>query len=147
MEDGNSAQYKGQNIDEIDINLDEDLLAEPSDQQQMHTNEMNVEPINEFVNYDTQLSEEKDTLKDTIKDSPKVDIPAKKKKRELVRWTEEQKVVVKEFFKTHIAEKRPPKRNECEILIEQHIKLLENKDWLKIKVFVQNLYTNKYAKK
>lgn len=98
-----------------------------------------MEPLSEFINYDTQPGEDKN--------APEVDIPAKKKKRELVPWTEEQKGVVKNFFKGHIAHKKPPKRNECETLIKQHGKLLENKDWLKIKVFIQNLYTNKYAKK
>nr|CAI5821399.1 unnamed protein product [Callosobruchus analis] len=58
-----------------------------------------------------------------------------------VKWTSEQKQVVTRYFKQHVKEKRPPKRAECEALIEQHPELLENKSWTKIKVFIQNLYT------
>lgn len=65
------------------------------------------------------------------------------KKRHHVRWTDEQKFLVKTFFKTHIANKKPPKRYECESLIEQNPDVLHNKCWLKIKVCVQNIYSGK----
>lgn len=59
----------------------------------------------------------------------------------LVPWTKEQKDVVTKYFKFHIKNHQPPKKNECEKLKEQHVDLLKNKDWLKIKVFVQNIYS------
>nr|CAI5840636.1 unnamed protein product [Callosobruchus analis] len=61
-----------------------------------------------------------------------------RKKRVLVPWTEKQKNVVNASFKEHIKQRQTPKRNECEGLIAEHPELLENKNWLKIKVFVQN---------
>lgn len=59
------------------------------------------------------------------------------------RWTEEQKKVVKEYFRQNIDKKVPPKQRECSELKEKYPSLLENKDWLKIKVFIQNEYTKK----
>ncbi|CAG4968700.1 unnamed protein product [Parnassius apollo] len=59
------------------------------------------------------------------------------KKRTLVPLTSEK------FFKLHIKNKQLPRKHECEILKEQYGDLLENKDWLKIRVFVQNIYFQK----
>nr|CAI5848191.1 unnamed protein product [Callosobruchus analis] len=67
----------------------------------------------------------------------------KKPKRILVPWSDEQKRVTTDFFKDHIKKKRSPKRNECEVLKSMFPDLLSNKDWLKIKVFVQNIYSKK----
>ncbi|CAH0563168.1 unnamed protein product [Brassicogethes aeneus] len=52
----------------------------------------------------------------------------------------QQKQVVLEFFKSHIKQKRPPKRSECEELRVKYSDLLSNKPWTKIKVFIQNTY-------
>nr|CAI5867283.1 unnamed protein product [Callosobruchus analis] len=73
----------------------------------------------------------------------KTDSNNEKKKIVRVPWTAEQKRVVETFFAKHIKSKRPPKRDECRILKEQYGDLLANKDWLKIKVYVQNKYTKK----
>lgn len=68
----------------------------------------------------------------------------KRNRRLLIPWTPEQKIIVNEYFKQHILIKKPPKRHECETLIKNNLKLLENKNWLKIKVYIQNKYTKKY---
>lgn len=67
--------------------------------------------------------------------------PKHVKKRVLVPWTPEQKRVVHVYFKEHIVQKRAPKKTECEALIQEHPLLLHNKNWLKIKVYVQNKYS------
>lgn len=67
------------------------------------------------------------------------------KKRILIPWTEEQKRVAIDFFSDHIKNKKPPREGECAKLREQTGDLFENKNWLKIKVFIQNQYT-KYRK-
>ncbi|VEN55619.1 unnamed protein product, partial [Callosobruchus maculatus] len=38
---------------------------------------------------------------------------------------------------------KPPKRHECQQLIDEHPDTFKNRDWLKMKVFVQNQYTKK----
>nr|CAI5851296.1 unnamed protein product [Callosobruchus analis] len=68
---------------------------------------------------------------------------SKKKRRVLVPWTIEQKQIVKTFFADHIKRKQAVKQYECMNLKTQYPELLANKSWEKIKVYVQNLYTNK----
>lgn len=72
-----------------------------------------------------------------------VAVPKRKKPRFLVPWTKEQKDVVQQYFRKHIKANKVPKKMECEQLRLQHSKLLHNKDWVKIKVFVQNEYTKR----
>lgn len=62
------------------------------------------------------------------------------KKNDLIPWTDAQNKVVTEFFSAHIRNKKPPKKSDCQIVKDNHPELLNNKDWLKIKVFVQNKY-------
>lgn len=64
----------------------------------------------------------------------------KKGKKILTPWTQDQKTITTSYFKKHILSKKPPKRAECETLIKEHPDVFKNKDWLKIKVFVQNKY-------
>ncbi|CAH2100589.1 unnamed protein product [Euphydryas editha] len=76
---------------------------------------------------------------------PLVDITKKsssttKKKRVLVNWTTPQKDLVIKHFIRHIRSKKAPRRHECDALKDLHPELLQNKDWQKIKVFVQNYY-------
>lgn len=64
-----------------------------------------------------------------------------KKKKTHVKWTTEQKNCGI-FSEKHIRNETLPKRTECETLKSQHSQILKTKDWLKIKVFIQNIYKN-----
>ncbi|KAJ8966986.1 hypothetical protein NQ314_003174 [Rhamnusium bicolor] len=57
-----------------------------------------------------------------------------------VRWTEEQKSAMKNFFKEHIKHKKVPKKDEIEKIISENKKLFKQKGWVKIKAFVYNCY-------
>nr|CAI5822599.1 unnamed protein product [Callosobruchus analis] len=70
---------------------------------------------------------------------------SKKKKRILIPWTPEEKKLAKQYFKGHIRCSKPPKRHECQQLIDENPDIFKNRDWLKIKVFIQNQYTKKKA--
>nr|CAI5850830.1 unnamed protein product [Callosobruchus analis] len=70
---------------------------------------------------------------------------SKKKKRILIPWTPEEKKLAKQFFKGHIRCSKPPKRHKCQQLIDENPDIFKNRDWLKIKVFIQNQYTKKKA--
>ncbi|KAL4704338.1 hypothetical protein ACJJTC_019383 [Scirpophaga incertulas] len=144
MENGKADVYKGQSLDDINIDLEEDLLREESNEN---------DEIEDIMDYDDLVPNDKSTknmstaavaypqkatcLLDTV------NATKEKKKRTLVPWTEQQKNIVLKFFNKHIKSKQPPKRHECEKLRNQHPATLHNKDWLKIKVFVQNTYTKK----
>lgn len=137
MEKGGAAAYKGKGLDEININLEENLLQEVD-------------------NEDDDILQEIDDLKLPTEipvqiEEPEIQLPStssntnlsKPKRRILIPWTTEQKRIVEHCFRNHITYNKPPKRAECELLIGQHKELLKNKDWLKIKVYIQNQYKKK----
>ncbi|CAG5033802.1 unnamed protein product [Parnassius apollo] len=147
MESGKADSYRGKCLDDINLDLEQDLLENA----QGHDNY----DSDELIDYDAALPTEKSKETEFTDDNPVLTPQSTllsdatnathiktKKKRNLVPWTTEQKSIVKKFFSKHIKNKQPPKRHECEELRSQHTEILHNKDWLKIKVFVQNAYTN-----
>ncbi|CAH2008392.1 unnamed protein product [Acanthoscelides obtectus] len=70
-------------------------------------------------------------------------VAVNKKKRILTPWPSEQKEAVTFFFNKNIKMKKSPKRKDCEEIKSLYPELLANKDWLKIKVFIQNVYSKK----
>ncbi|KAL1509958.1 hypothetical protein ABEB36_004622 [Hypothenemus hampei] len=139
MEEGKAGQYKGKPLNEIDLNLEEDLLEEIKSTEanncEQELEELLLPEENEIENIDKSNLPPAST-KPTVSCT-------KKCKRQLVSWTEEQRRIVKSFFATHIKNRKPPKRHECEKLKEEYVDLLLNKDWLKIKVLIQNEYTKR----
>ncbi|XP_063923052.1 uncharacterized protein LOC135137359 [Zophobas morio] len=151
MEKGAAGEHKGKKLDEINIDLEENLLDDTN-----NTNDNGIEimieeaeiedriydlnRIGEVCEQSEQQRVEADHDKPSCSQTTKSD---SSKKRILVPWTEKQKSVVTTYFKDHIKKKQPPKRLECEKLIATHGDLFQNKNWLKIKVFIQNKYTNK----
>uniref|UniRef100_A0A8D9E1H0 Uncharacterized protein n=1 Tax=Cacopsylla melanoneura TaxID=428564 RepID=A0A8D9E1H0_9HEMI len=131
MEKGQGAQYKGKTLAEIELNMEEDLLEEAEKEAVDDENfEEDLYPVE--VDGDDGPS--------TSASSERVH-PKKKTKVTRVPWTEEQKSKTMSFFRKHIQNKKPPKRNECETLIKTYPQVFHNKDWLKLKVFVQNKYS------
>ncbi|XP_044741049.1 uncharacterized protein LOC123302257 [Chrysoperla carnea] len=55
-------------------------------------------------------------------------------------WTAEEIEIVKNHFKNHIRQKQPPKKAECEELINKYPNLLKSKGWVRIKTYVYNAY-------
>lgn len=153
MERGEAGAFKGKPLNEIDINLDENLLIndEPnnSDNDPMELNVTNETCSVDSSSYTVTTSSvvfddifsETDSTCTSLPPPDNKKLP--KKKRVLVPWTKEQKEVVTKYFSNHIRGKKTPKRCECDNLKETHPELLKNKDWLKIKVFVQNIYNKK----
>lgn len=151
MEKGKAGTNKGKTLDEID--LEEDLLKNTDMESDDEENELkeNLENESSYLNenessYLNENENSNPTKPEAVQNSPDPAVTAplpRKNKRILVPWTKEQKKIVKNYFHRHIKNKKPPKRFECEDLKAKHPKLLNNKDWLKMKVFVQNLYTKK----
>lgn len=82
--------------------------------------------------------EEKQTTKEEVKEPG----PSKKRKtkRELVPWKDEEKRVAEDFFRTHIKQKRTPKKDEVMKLLTMYPHLFSGRNWATIKVYVQNKY-------
>lgn len=124
MEKGEAEKYTGKTLDEIDINLEDNLMDDVYEH----------DGVEDMVINQTAQSPDSSILPQKC---------SEKTKRILVPWTTDQKTAVKDFFKKHILKKIPPKKDECLKVRELNKPLLENKDWLKIKVFVQNEYKKK----
>nr|CAI5858719.1 unnamed protein product [Callosobruchus analis] len=137
MEKGDAAKYKGKALNDIDLDMEE-LVNDNYEETTPRTSSKEDEQ-SEISAIDDDIAEAADNSRNNLVQNHTNNKYVKK--RVLVKWTSEQKQVVTRYFKQHVKEKRPPKRAECEALIEQHPELLENKSWTKIKVFIQNLYT------
>nr|CAI5848195.1 unnamed protein product [Callosobruchus analis] len=138
MEDGSADKYKGKSIDEIYLDLDENLLEASTDNDSDNNDDRIIDELIEASNSENMC------LAPDYSENRQTNLNLQKKpKRILVPWSDEQKRVTTDFFKDHIKKKRSPKRNECEVLKSMFPDLLSNKDWLKIKVFVQNIYSKK----
>ncbi|CAH2100592.1 unnamed protein product [Euphydryas editha] len=149
LEDGQADSFKGKSLDEININMDEELEGEG----------LRREDILDFIENtfeESGMAADLLTTTDLVPETPHKDdaastyeplvdilktyLRSKKKRRVLVHWTTPQKNLVINHFKRHIRSKKAPKRCECDALKALHPELLQNKDWKKIKVFVQNSY-------
>lgn len=123
MSEGGIEQYKGKNLDEIDIDMT---------------------PVVEEENMIDSLStlEEDSNVKSTS--SANLNIPIKKK-NEIVRckWTNREKQQIANYFSDHIKEQRAPKRAEVEAFVERHPGEFHNRKWTSIKAVVFNIFTNK----
>lgn len=62
------------------------------------------------------------------------------KNRNLLPWTKEQKSVALQYFYMHVKERRIPVREECVQFRLQHLDLFRDREWRKIKVFIQNSF-------
>ncbi|GBP81158.1 hypothetical protein EVAR_25084_1 [Eumeta japonica] len=154
MEDGKADAYKGKSLDEINIDMEENLEGEAVDTEdvlnfaetQMTLPEAETVMAKDMPHNTPQDPGNPQSENATSAYQPLADVSntsrSTKNKRVLVPWTAEQRNVVISHFKTHIRAKKAPKRHEADALKALHPELLHNKDWLKIKVFVQNNYKN-----
>lgn len=138
MEKGKAGRFKGKSIDEIDLDLEDNLLDVPENN--THQEEIDYETDRIESPQPSTSAVDDNAGKDT---NSSFDASRKPNKRTLVPWTSEQKKIVNTYFKNHIEKRQPPKRAECDDLLFKHGVVLHNKNWLKIKVFVQNQYGKK----
>lgn len=134
MEKGEAGQFKSRSLDDINLHLEDDLNEQTVGGDVENREDVLAEESDAIAENNENKSTDEQNVHDKIK---------KGQKRVLVPWTENQKKVVLSYFKTHIKTNRSPKRGECDDLISKYPDLLNNKNWLKIKVFIQNQYKNK----
>lgn len=131
MESGSAAQWKGKSLDELDMNFDENLLNGELEVEGQEERDQE----NSFLDFqeddDLEINSAENETNKILQNTDK------KQRRVLELWTEKQKQFTKDFFMEH---KQPPKKHECEQLKCQYPNVFANKSWLKIKVFVQNIY-------
>lgn len=138
MEKGTAGKFKGMTLDNIKIDLEDNLLEnDENSDEDIADAEDEEEFVRKVINDSTNSNKhvEAECFKSTCPTKVK-----RGKKRTLVPWTEEQKEIVTNYFATYIKKKQAPKKSDCEDLKLLYPQVLENKDWLKIKVFIQNVY-------
>lgn len=59
------------------------------------------------------------------------------------RYTEEQKHLMRQFFKDYIKEKKAPKKQVVVAFMEKNKEMFKDSTWIKIKAFVFNCYRTK----
>ncbi|CAH1107036.1 unnamed protein product [Psylliodes chrysocephalus] len=125
MKEGGIEQYKGKNLDEIDVNLDALVEEEPQDiiGKNMECDEEDIE------------NEVPSTL--CIPERKKLCKPNKSAVRNT--WTIKQKQILAEVFDEHIRKKRAPKEYEVQELIEKYPEEFGNKKWTSIKAVIFNI--------
>lgn len=112
-------KYKGKNLNEIEI--DNNILE---------TNVSDGESGDEY-------NEQQSTKEELRQPEPS---RIRKTKRELIPWKDEEKRVTDEFFKTHIKQRKAPKKDEVLGLVKMYPGLFAGRNWATIKVYVQNKY-------
>lgn len=133
MEKGDANEYRGKNLDDIDINID-GLISEESDNDNSDLSEIELndeiikehEPKKKFKKTthcvpksitssiaSTKQSKKKlETINDVVENRSKP-----KKKFDRIPWTDEQRTITVKYFQKHILLKKPPKKGECEDFI------------------------------
>lgn len=131
MEKGTASEYKGKSLDEITVDLDIDFDIDSNDDK---------EPLSQEASSASIIIGKSNMNSDL---EPECSNKKVRKKRILVPWTEKQKETLRNYFSGHIRRKNAPKKTECDALKEKYPGVFDNRDWLKIKVCVQNLYSKK----
>ncbi|CAH1990633.1 unnamed protein product [Acanthoscelides obtectus] len=120
-------KYKGKSLNEININPMSEFAEEESDNED-----------NDFLD----ANESDCTAFQAIPEEESRPV-SKKKISGRTFWTSEQALLVKKHFKSHISTKKAPKKNECMQLIGKYPEIFHDKDWVRVKTFVYNIYRNK----
>lgn len=114
LENGWGQEFRGKNLDEININVDA-LVCDVED----HTSE-DDKPLESQDAKKTIENVEKDQMKKKISNKiksvplPKKNLLPDSKKFVRVPWTEAEKKVTTEYFQKHILLNKVPKKEECE---------------------------------
>ncbi|XP_074031301.1 uncharacterized protein isoform X2 [Leptinotarsa decemlineata] len=118
--------YKGKSLHEIDINPQEELAEEESENDDDTQNIHSVAVPNSLV-----------------KPQHKQHIELKSEIIGRTAWTAEQAGLVKTYFENNISSKKAPRKKECLELINKYPDVFYNKDWTRVKTFIYNIYRKK----
>ncbi|VEN35544.1 unnamed protein product, partial [Callosobruchus maculatus] len=111
---GSIEQFKGKRKDELEIDDEGVIESDQSDEEEI---ELESSPGPSRSAVDTSYMN---------------------KKRNLKKWTTEEKTAALDFFKEHLKKHKPPRKNEVLKLMELYPNLFQNRKWDSIKVFICN---------
>lgn len=151
MEKGDANEYRGKNLDDININidglvseesennnsdlsepeLDDEIIKEQELKKQTHCGPISSTPPRRIS---TKQCKQKNKNTTEVKNSSKP-----KKKFDRIPWTDEQRQITVTYFQKHILLKKPPKKAECEDFIKNNKTAMTGKLLLQIYKFNLNL--------
>lgn len=145
MEKGDTNEYRGKNLNDININID-GLVSEESDNNNSDLSEPELDdeliikkqelkkqthcgPISSTPPRRISTKQCKQIIKTTteVKNSSKL-----KKKFDRIPWTDEQRKITVKYFQKHILLKKPPKKGECEDFIKNNKTVMTGKLLLQV---------------
>lgn len=139
LENGRGQEFRGKNLDEININVDA-LVSDVEDYSSEDDKPLESEDAN-----NEKVQNMKKKIPNKIKSVPlsKNNILPDPRKFVRVPWTEAEKKVTTEHFQKHILLNKVPKKEECEELKKKFPEIMKNKPWKKIKTFIHNINNHK----
>lgn len=146
--------YKGKALHEIDINPQEELAEEESENDDDTQNIHSVAVPKVLGKYILKIAtltliyysvayHEVYFLLFSVTPQHKQLIESKSKIIGRTAWTAEQAELVKNYFKNNITSKKAPRKEECIELIKKYPDVFYNKDWTRVKTFIYNIYRKK----
>lgn len=142
MEKGRGEEFRGKNLDEININIDS-LISDEENDGNLSKDDDRINENNEKL----KTTEEKAAAKKIVNHSKsnynknKSDLKSKvKPKCNRVPWTDEERQTALRYFNKPIILKKASKKEECEDLKIQNPHLFLNKTWQEIKTFIHYMY-------
>lgn len=150
LNSGNASQIKGKSLADIEVSADVIEEENKSAQKRKHVEpETNAEDNQISAPNIVNIEESVERITEPVVAGPstekqihevKMNVSNIKASSGRLRWTNEQKKVVLQFFKTHVKNRTAPKKNECLEIIRQHPNLFTENDWVRIKTLVYNTY-------
>ncbi|XP_025836251.1 uncharacterized protein LOC112906405 [Agrilus planipennis] len=140
LEKGKANEFKGKSLGEIHLSNDVYYSSESDECDleesvpQRALNRISRQGTNNSVS----TNNEESTLVNQERQKEKPKGPTKQQGR--VKWCEKEKKIVLKYFSEHIKKKIPPKKQECEEFLKYYNTDFQNKDWVKIKTYVYNVY-------
>nr|CAI5858238.1 unnamed protein product [Callosobruchus analis] len=138
MEKGETAENKGKTLDDIDLELQSWSSQENSDKSVNVVDKATCETLSHTE--EGNICHSTCTGRDFCGGEEVRKGHRNQKGWNSWVWTTKQKSFLLSYFKTHVKNKTPPKKEECVKLIEERPDLFGNKNWIQLKVFVYNTY-------
>lgn len=125
LSEGGVEQFKGKNLDDIDIDLN------PLEEEETIEDRLNCEEENS--DHQEESNNPPSVNKQSSRKTPVIKNP----------WTNKEKQLIAQYFSDHIKNKNPPKQKEVKELMAQNPGLFIDRKWTTIKAVVYNIYTGK----
>ncbi|CAH1643209.1 unnamed protein product [Spodoptera littoralis] len=135
--------FKGKNLDEININTNKISDDDESTNSETETNVLDL-PAQTFQE---DMHEDHSDCNEEHPENNKTSSKKKSRKKKVTTattskkkiWTAEEKNVVEEYFERAIIRQKVPGKSDCEECLEKNAQTLKDRDWKGIKYYVSNI--------